>query len=174
MGLSEPLILLIETAMILYTERLRIAPLDVEQFGLLLKDITLTEHLLGLNLSGEVFDKETREAMEWLYSEAIKDPANYIWYTDWLIILKQENKIIGSACFKGKPDKEGSVEIGYGMNEVYRNKGYISEAVKTITDWALRQPGVNIIFAETDKSNIASQHVLEKCRFKRYNETEIS
>lgn len=112
--------------------------------------------------------------MEWLYSEAIKDPANYIWYTDWLIILKQENKIIGSACFKGKPDKEGSVEIGYGMNEVYRNKGYISEAVKTITDWTLRQPGVNIIFAETDKSNIASQHVLEKCRFKRYNETEIS
>lgn len=52
MGLSEPLILLIETAMILDTERLRIAPLDVEQFGLLLKDITLTEHLLGLNLSG--------------------------------------------------------------------------------------------------------------------------
>ena len=41
-------------------------------------------------------------------------------------------------CFKGFGD-DGVIEIGYGLKEEYRHHGYMTEAVKVITEWALSQ-----------------------------------
>ena len=71
---------------------------------------------------------------------------------------------IGTLSFKGIDDK-GIVEIGYGINEGYENKGYMTEAVRAIVKWASEQPNVNQIEAEAEKDNIESIRVLEKCNF---------
>ena len=42
-------------------------------------------------------------------------------------------------------------------------RGY--EAVEAATGWALAQPGVKRVYAETEPGNTASQRVLEKCGF---------
>ena len=34
------------------------------------------------------------------------------------------------------------VEIGYGLKDEYRHHGYMTEAVKEITEWPLSQDGV--------------------------------
>ncbi len=57
------------------------------------------------------------------------------------------------------------VEIGYGLKEEYRHHGYMTEAVKVITEWALSQDGVKQVEAETDAENIASQKVLLQSGF---------
>ena len=63
-------------------------------------------------------------------------PENYIWYTLWFMKLKDsENEIVGTLSFKGIDDK-GIVEIGYGINEGYENKGYMTEAVTAMAKWA--------------------------------------
>lgn len=61
-------------------------------------------------------------------------------------------------------------EIGYGVDEEYRNQGYCTEAVKTLTGWALSQEGVQCVEAETESSNTASIRVLEKAGFVRSGE----
>ncbi|MBR3153048.1 MAG: GNAT family N-acetyltransferase, partial [Clostridia bacterium] len=66
--------------------------------------------------------------------------------------------------FKGIDDK-GIVEIGYGINEGYENKGYMTEAVRAIVKWASEQPNVNQIEAEAEECNFASLRVLEKSNF---------
>ncbi|MBQ9564560.1 MAG: GNAT family N-acetyltransferase, partial [Synergistaceae bacterium] len=54
---------------------------------------------------------------------------------------------------------------GYGIAEEYRGWGYATEAVAAVVSWALRQPGVTRVEAETDAGNAASKRVLEKCGF---------
>ena len=60
---------------------------------------------------------------------------------------------------------DGVIEIGYGLKEEYRHHGYMTEAVKVITEWALSQDGVKQVEAETDAENIASQKVLLQSGF---------
>jgi RimJ/RimL family protein N-acetyltransferase len=156
----------------LYTERLRIIPLSLEHFRLLLDGMEKMETALNLNLSGERLDENTRKAMEGLYKQALENRDSYLWYTNWQIILRDGNYAIGSACFKTAPGITGEVEIGYGLYEKFRGKGYMSEAAKAITSWALEQDGVSSIIAETEKDNFPSHRVLQSCGFRRYKETE--
>ncbi|AKN31356.1 GCN5 family acetyltransferase [Clostridium carboxidivorans P7] len=158
----------------LETKRLTIIPLNLEQFNLMLKGMDKMENVLGLNNSYEILDDHTQKAMEWLYKEAEKHKENYLWYTNWQIILKKENVSIGSACFMGQADESGAVEIGYGINEKYRCNGYMTEAVGIISKWALREQGISRIIALTEKDNFASEKVLQKCGFVKYKEDDVN
>ena len=90
-------------------------------------------------------------------------PDQWEWYAIWMIELK-DGTHIGEMCFKGVDDS-GSVEIGYGIAENYQQHGYATEAVSALADWALKQPGVSCVTAQTEENNIASQRVLQKSGF---------
>ncbi|WP_347049134.1 GNAT family N-acetyltransferase [Flavobacterium olei] len=75
-------------------------------------------------------------------------------------------------CFVGEPNSAGEVEIGYGTYETFRKKGYMTEAVGGIIDWAGKQPNIKTIVASTDKTNQASSSVLEKNNFLKIGQTE--
>ncbi|MCR4818630.1 MAG: GNAT family N-acetyltransferase, partial [Fretibacterium sp.] len=90
----------------------------------------------------------------------VQEPENRIWYTLWAIELKSKpGTIIGDFCFKGL-NTNGMVEIGYGLREGYCGHGYMTEAVKRISQWALTQNGVTRVESETAPENEASQKVL--------------
>jgi len=153
--------------MILETERLRIIPLTIDQFRLLLCESDKWEEEMNLSPSGESWDIHTYRAMEMLYKEALLHPDNYYWYTNWQIILKSRDQSIGSACFMKEPDEKGEVEIGYGINEAFRNNGYMTEAVICMCRWALDQENVRVVMAETEATNYSSHQVLEKSGMKK-------
>jgi len=132
----------------------------------------LFEERMSLTPSNEVWDEHLRQAMEYMYNNTLKHPDDYVWFTNWQIILKVENKAIGSAGFKNSPQEDGSVEIGYGINADYRNQGFMTEALNAMCDWVLSQPDVKSVIAETDKDNFASQQVLRKCGLYKYRESE--
>lgn len=71
---------------------------------------------------------------------------------------------IGELSFKGI-DLNGVVEIGYGVSTEYKGKGYATEAVSAIVHWAIQQPEVTRVEAETEFENGASQRVLERSGF---------
>ena len=132
------------------TERMKIYPISIEKMK-------------------EIVEIEKNEILKIAYKEMLDGclnyPENYIWYTLWFMELKDsENEIVGTLSFKGIDDK-GIVEIGYGINEGYENKGYMTEAVRAVVKWASEQPDVKRIEAEAEKDNIASIRVLEKCNF---------
>lgn len=158
----------------LETQSLRIIPLRLNQFSLLLKGIDKMEQALGLTASNESLDKDTQQAMEGLYNEALKYPKDYLWFTNWQIILKSANKAIGSACFMRSPDENGFVEIGYGINSEYRNNGYATDAIRAMCNWALKQTVVQAVIAETEKNNYPSHRVLLKCGMIKYKESDNS
>jgi [ribosomal protein S5]-alanine N-acetyltransferase len=84
-----------------------------------------------------------------------------------VIIHKDEQMIIGDMGFKGGPDEEGSMDVGYSMMEAYQGKGYTTEMAKAAVVWGLQQPGVKRITASCSETNLASVGVLEKVGFNR-------
>lgn len=132
-----------------------------------------TERMYLYSLSNEemrlVIEKESDLEMKQAYAEmlegSLSNPDKRIWYAIWNMELKDESGIIvGDFCFKGLSD-DGVIEIGYGLKEEYRHHGYMTEAVKVITEWALSQDGVKQVEAETDAENIASQKVILQSGF---------
>lgn len=90
----------------------------------------------------------------------------HMWYTYWLIKEKSSGKGIGFIGFKGIPDDDGYVEVGYGMSPNYRRRGLMTEAVSLLTNWALEYPECKGVTAtKVLKNNIGSNKVLKNCKF---------
>ena len=130
------------------TERLRIYPATREQMEAFIASET---------------DANLKKAYTEMLEGCLRNPDQWEWYAMWMIEL-QEGTHIGDLCFKGL-GSNGIVEIGYGILEEYQGQGYATEAVGATVNWALLQPGVTRVEAETEPDNQASQRILEKCGF---------
>lgn len=96
-----------------------------------------------------------------LYIENLeKDPTELGWGI-WIMIEYFDKKIIGDIGFRGKPDENNCVEIGYSVVNDYRKQGYGFEAVQTLVDWAFTK-GAKTVYSECHKGNAASIRILEK------------
>ena len=131
------------------TKRMMIQPMSDQEI----------EKLIETSESGEL-----RAAYEEMLSGCKENPDNRMWYAPWKMMLEKDHTYIGNLGFKGSP-KENSVEIGYGILPECEGKGYTTEAVQAMTQWAFANAGVTFVEAETEPDNKASQRVLEKCGF---------
>jgi len=158
----------------LRTQRLLLVPLTLAQLQLCIADLPALETELGLSISRDVLTDIVwgviRKKIEKLTGIA---ESHHLWQTYWLIILNENNFGVGLAGFKGYPDESGSSEIGYGIDPAYQNKGYMTEAVKALVDWALQHPFCNTVTATTAK-NPASRRLLEKLGARLTFEDETS
>ncbi|MFB5548481.1 GNAT family N-acetyltransferase [Bacillus cereus] len=102
----------------------------------------------------------------------VKQDAAILPWGEWYVLRKEDDSVIGDIGFKGKPNENQTVEIGYGFIEKYWNKGYATEAVRELIDWAFKTGEVETIIAETLLDNYSSIRVLEKLHMKRVNATE--
>lgn len=107
---------------------------------------------------------ELRAAYAEMLDGCRRDPENRIWYAPWEMTLKDSHEHVGEIGFKG-PAKEHSVEVGYGVLKEHEGKGYASEALKAMTQWAFGQKDVVFVEAETAPDNAASKRILKKCGF---------
>ena len=72
--------------------------------------------------------------------------------------------LIGSAGFKGPPNEEGVVEIGYSVLPTHQGRGLATEMTAALVGWAAGQ-GARIVRAHVKPANAASIRVLEKLGF---------
>jgi ribosomal-protein-alanine N-acetyltransferase len=95
-------------------------------------------------------------------------PAETGWWS-WYFVLRNRltgsRVLIGNGGFKGPPDEEGSVEIGYSVLPPHRSKGYTTEAVQALVSWAFEHSEVARVIAEARPGNLASVRVLQKVGF---------
>lgn len=72
--------------------------------------------------------------------------------------------LIGNGGFKGQPDSQRRVEVGYAVLSEFQRQGYGSEAVEALVSWAFAQ-GAQSVIAETLPELVASIGLLEKNGF---------
>lgn len=73
--------------------------------------------------------------------------------------------LIGSAGYKGPPDADGTVEIGYGIVSDRRRRGYATEAARALVERAFEDARVRRVIAETLPALVGSIGVLAACGF---------
>jgi [ribosomal protein S5]-alanine N-acetyltransferase len=159
------------------TARLTLLALTPDLLETLVRGWADLEAALGINAAGIWIPDELREAMPQSFAICLEQcktqPDDYLWHTVWPIIHNEENRVIGTIGLGGPP-KERRVIIGYWIDERYRNRGYGTEAVQALAQWAFENPTVSSVTASTPEENLASQRVLQKSGFNRRGEYEGS
>lgn len=92
----------------------------------------------------------------------LEDDLGLLGWGVWMLVRRQDGQVIGDAGFKGRPNGEGVIEIGYGIAAQAQNQGYATEAVRALIDWAFETGSVKQVIAECAHGNAASIKVLEK------------
>ncbi|MFL0506220.1 GNAT family N-acetyltransferase [Ureibacillus sp. 179-F W5.1 NHS] len=127
----------------LHTKNLKILPCTKQFFSSVSTNYPLGQHIKNY------------------LDELNKDPSLLGWGV-WFVIEKETNQIVGDIGFKGKPNLENTVEVGYGILPSFQNKGYATEAVRELLNWAFSNSNVTKIIAECIEDNDSSIRVLEK------------
>lgn len=154
------------------TERLILIPLTAENLRLQIDNPKKMEQSLSIIETNRFLSSDLKQAMEIRLSKLLSDEENYIWYTNWLIVSKDQNCSVGGVMLKGLPNENGEVVIGYYTLPEYQGNGYMTETINNMKNWLLNQADVMYVIADTDKDNIPSHRVLEKCGAKIYKETD--
>ena len=84
---------------------------------------------------------------------------------NWAVTEKGNNKCIGIMGFYRTQPENYRTELGYMISPEHHNKGYVTEAVRTLLDYAFNQLNFHSIEAVIDPENIASERVLQKNGF---------
>lgn len=88
-----------------------------------------------------------------------------------VIIERSSKTVVGSINLKGPPSAAGDVEIGWGLIEDVRGKGYATEASAAVIKWAQQQPDVSCISATIPDDNYSSQRLAKRLGLTRTCET---
>ena len=150
MALHHPIV-------VLRTQRLELQPLEVEEARQLIE--TGRQHGRRL-LPGYPTDATLVSAG--IVVQAAAEGRDLGPFTAYQIRRQLDGMVIGDCGFHGLPDERGTVELGYGIVEGERGRGYATEAVEALIGFALLQYGVRRVEAETTRANAASRRVLEK------------
>jgi ribosomal-protein-alanine N-acetyltransferase len=114
-------------------------------------------------------DSEVTKYLTWYPNRSVAETREFVrsciaaWEAEksfqWAIIQKNRNHAIGMIGFR--PDGH-KWELGYVLTRAYWGKGYMTEAVKALVDWALKQSEIYRVWAVCDLENRASSRVMEK------------
>ena len=151
--------------------RIYLIPLTYYQLLKYLKADNILEEELGLLNTSRTISPDVKDMVETFTLPAMRrlNGVHYLFYTFWIVIEKNSNSIVAELGFKGPPNVNGAVEIGYGTMPGQRCRGYMTEAVSAILDWAAQQPDVHEVLAEVDENNVASRRIVEKNGFVQFD-----
>lgn len=161
----------------LESARLRLIPLTTTQLQLHAADYDALQRSLGLvprqMQMEEYFQHEFEDALAnyWL-PETAANASRYEWFTNWLIVYKEDNCVVGGIGVAGLPNDRGETEIGYGIDQSYRGKGIATEAVECLSTWVFKHRAVEALIAHTPVTLTNSHRVLLKAGFEQISKNE--
>lgn len=110
------------------------------------------------------YEEDTRRWLKEVEDEEDSD-TNYLW----AIVLKETNRFIGSICLFYNIEY-GRMELGYNLGTKFWNKGYATEAARTILEYGVRVLGAVRFVCLCAKENIYSKKIIEKLGFRYVGE----
>ena len=146
------------------TPNLRLVPDTSQRQTALLDGADVFETAFGVRVAlgiTDFFQDVSRERLAAIFSAC----AGAGWFPGFAIEHQDDNTLIGFCGFKGPPDSERTVEIGYGLAPGYRGRGFASEAVRTVAGYCFETGRIAVVRAHTLPEPNASTHVLRKCGF---------
>ena len=92
------------------------------------------------------------------------------WTCGFAMVHRDSHAVVGICGYKSPPDRDGIVEIAYGVDPEHQGRGYATEAARGMVSYAFATGLVRIVRAHTMPEPNASTHVLTKCGFEHLGE----
>lgn len=86
---------------------------------------------------------------------------------NWAVCEKETGKFIGFMGFYRTQPENYRTEIGYMISPEFEGKGYVTESVRAMLNYAFNEVGFHSVCAVIDPKNIGSGKVLEKNGFRK-------
>jgi [ribosomal protein S5]-alanine N-acetyltransferase len=100
----------------------------------------------------------------WFRAQLRADPALAPWLGHYVVsAIDGRETLVGTAGYKGPPDTDGMVEIGYSLVPAYHRMGIGTAMVGGLVRQAFADERVKRITAETPVTFADSRGLLEKC-----------
>ena len=145
---------------IIETAHLQLIGCELAHIEAIMRD----KHEIAEMLDVRIFDgwPEFPEAMQYVYQHLKSEPTTAPEWGYRFFVHTKDRALIGEGGYKGKPNEEGLVEIGYAIVPEYRRRGFALEAARGLSDYAFSRPEVTIVQAHTLPHGSASISVLKK------------
>ena len=141
--------------------------------SLMLRKITLED---AQDIFEYAKDPEVTKFVTWEPHKSVDDSMNFLKLviqkyennepSNWGIIYKENNKLIGTCGYDSWVPVHSLAEIGYALSREYWGKGLMTEAAKEVIKYGFEKMNLNRIYARCFVKNIGSQKVLEKVGMK--------
>ena len=102
--------------------------------------------------------------LAWRVPQVKVNPELNRWFVRW-IVLRESGEIIGSSSFHAAPSADGMIEIGLGIEESFRNRGFAKEALTGMWLWALQDSSVRVLRYTVGIENAPSIRVVKSFGF---------
>lgn len=151
------------------TKRLELVPL-VDSLELLVDGRRVeVERELGIALPDWWPDRHDLAFLAFRARQLAAEPDDRVWMPR-LVVLRKEQAMIGHAGFHGKPGKNArkdsnAVEIGYMIVAEHRGRGYATEVVHALVQWAFDEHGIRRFLASIGPQNAPSLALARKLGF---------
>lgn len=140
------------------TERLILRDASVDDAEDMFEYAKLEEVTKYLSWKPHISVKDSEKILDMLSKET-KEKDSYVLKA---IVLKENDKMIGTIDARIFGDGLKDAEFGYCLNPKYWNKGYMSEALKAFIQALHREHGIENVFGSFERENIASKRVMQK------------
>jgi RimJ/RimL family protein N-acetyltransferase len=145
---------------------LQLIPCEPGHFEAILGDEEALASMLCVRIDDDWLGFEAaREAIPYSYRYLKEHPDALGWWM-YLMIHRADKALIGIVGYKGRPDANGMVEIGYSLSVHYRLRGLATEAARALVDHAFSHTEVEKVDAHTLPEKNGSVRVLEKIGMK--------
>ena len=96
-------------------------------------------------------------------------------YGLWATILKEENAYIGHCGLRFRGNGKGgkAANLAYYLARPYWRRGLATEASRAFIDVAFSRLHLARLFADVEKGNVASEHILQKLGFVQVGQKEM-
>ena len=152
---------------LIQSERLCLRQLEAEEARALLQGKADPERpwMAGYPMQGTLIAVEA-------FVRAVDNGANPGAYGVYQVVRSADDMVVGDIGFHGPPSRSRSVTVGYGLAPGARGHGYATEALKAVVAWALAQPEVTSVEADTTHANLPSQRVMERAGMRCYDRND--
>ena len=147
---------------------IRFVPLSPETMTALIDgDLAAASRTAGIELSPYLLTEG------WLWrirrDQIAADPAS----VDWVVRAAVDvatGQVVGHGGFHGPPDDEGTVEVAYSVDPVWRRRGYAKAILAALLERAGAEPAVRAVRASIRPDNVASLATIKGFGFRKVGE----
>lgn len=148
-------------------KHVKLIPCDDSIFDAIKMGDDVLAQVIGANVPRKW--TEFRDAFTPAYRKWKEHPPLRDWWT-YLIVHLPDNQLIGTCGYKGEPDTNGTVEIGYEIKSNYRNQGFGTEVADILTQNAVSSHLVKRVIAHTLPLESPSTSVLKRVGYSMVQE----